>query len=257
LENLPNGLGITLCAGEQNDETYRKWFDAGAHRYLLRIESSNPEIFASIHPESQKLETRIECLKLLKTIGYQIGTGVMIGLPGQTIEHLAQDILFFKNMDIDMIGMGPYIVHKQTPMASFADDITTRQNDIFRLSLLMIAACRIILRDVNIAATTALQAMKEDGREQGLEFGANVIMPQLTPVEVRRDYLLYEGKPCLDENAVMCRACLEKRIRATGRITGYNEWGGSKHKTRKAHQSASVKHPETIYARRNPAIDRN
>lgn len=224
-EKLPYGIGITLCVGEQTRETYQRFFDAGAHRYLLRIESTSPELFSKIHPEQQKLENRIACLKTLKEIGYKVGTGVMIGIPGQTIEELADDILFFKSIDADMIGMGPYIVHSQTPMSMYQYDVKCRSEEIFALSLRMIAVTRLVLRNVNIAATTALQSMKPDGREQGLLFGANVIMPQLTPTEVRKEYLLYEGKPCLDENAEQCRDCLVGRITSVGRSIGYNEWG--------------------------------
>lgn len=222
---LPEGIGITLCVGEQTEDTYRRFYDAGAHRYLLRIESTSPEIFRRIHPEKQSLDNRINCLKILKKIGYKTGTGVMIGIPGQTIHDLANDILFFKELDADMIGMGPYIVHRQTPMASFENEVNTKHEDIFRMSLKMIAVTRLVLRNVNIAATTALQSMKPDGREQGLTFGANVIMPQLTPTEVRKNYLLYENKPCLDENAEQCRACLTGRIGSVGRVVAVNEWG--------------------------------
>jgi len=222
---LPDGLGITLCVGEQSESIYRRWYEAGAHRYLLRIESSTQELFGRIHPENQKLENRKRCLELLKKTGYKTGTGVMIGLPGQTIENLADDILFFKSLDIDMIGMGPYIVHRQTPMAQYSEDVFNRSEEIFALSLKMIAVTRLALRNVNIASTTALQSMKPDGREQGLAFGANVIMPQVTPVEVRKNYLLYENKPCLDENAEQCRSCLTKRIESAGRVAASNVWG--------------------------------
>lgn len=222
---MPDGIGITLCVGEQTEENYKRFFDAGAHRYLLRIESSSPTLFQKIHPENQKLENRIQCLQSLKRIGYRVGTGVMIGIPGQTIKDLADDILFFKEMDVDMIGMGPYIVHNQTPMAIYQEETKQRFEEIFSLSLKMIAVTRLVLRNVNIAATTALQSMKHDGREQGLRFGANVIMPQLTPTEVRKEYQLYEGKPCLDENVEQCRDCLTRRITSVGRVIGYNEYG--------------------------------
>lgn len=222
---MPDGIGITLCVGEQTEENYKRFFDAGAHRYLLRIECTSPTLFQKIHPDNQKLETRIRCLKSLKNIGYRVGTGVMIGVPDQTIEDLANDILFFKEMDVDMIGMGPYIVHNQTPMANYQEEIKQKFEEIFSLSLKMIAVTRLALRNVNIAATTALQSMKHDGREQGLRFGANVIMPQLTPTEVRKEYQLYEGKPCLDENVEQCRDCLTRRITSVGRVIGYNEYG--------------------------------
>ena len=222
---MPDGIGITLCVGEQTEETYRRFFEAGAHRYLLRIESTAPALFSQIHPESQKLGNRIQCLTILKNIGYRVGTGVMIGIPGQTIENLADDILFFKQVNVDMIGMGPYIVHTQTPMVTYQEEIRGKFEEIFSMSLKMIAVTRLVLQNVNIAATTALQSMKHDGREQGLRFGANVIMPQLTPTEVRKEYQLYEGKPCLDENVEQCRDCLTGRITSVGRVIGYNEWG--------------------------------
>lgn len=223
---LPDGLGITLSLGQMSEADYRRLYDAGAHRYLLRIETSNPALFATLHPPAQSYASRVQCLKVLRTIGYQVGTGVMIGLPGQTLADLADDILFFGNMDIDMIGMGPFIPHPQTPLGQA--DIPPLKERI-RLSLLMIAATRLRLRDVNIAATTALQALDPVGREKGLKFGANVMMPQITPQDVRRDYQLYPGKPCIDENADDCRSCLEARIAMAGRVIGYNGWGDSRH----------------------------
>jgi len=226
---LPDGIGITLCVGEQTRETYERFFAAGAHRYLLRIESSTPRLFEFIHPKTQKLQSRIECLRTLKNIGFQVGTGVMIGLPTQTLEELAEDVLFFKDMDVDMIGMGPYIVHTETPMALHKDETAARHDEILQLSLNMIAVTRLVLKNVNIASTTALQAMDATGREKGLLFGANVIMPQSTPTDVRNDYLLYEGKPCLDENALQCKNCIERRITSIGREPGYNSWGDSLH----------------------------
>ena len=219
----PEGLGITLCVGEQAPETYARWFAAGAHRYLLRIESSSPELFCRLHPENQRLETRVACLKVLREIGYQVGTGVMIGLPDQTVEHLIGDLLFFRDLDVDMIGMGPYIPHAQAVLPG-APAIPPAEERL-RLGLRMIAAARLLLSDVNIAATTALQAMADDGREQGLRFGANVIMPQVTPLHVRRDYTLYDGKPCLDDSAGQCARCLENRITSAGRRILRNAWG--------------------------------
>jgi len=226
---IPNGLGITLCVGEQTKDTYERFFNAGAHRYLLRIETTSPSLFKKLHPGPQTLENRKNCLKILKDIGYQVGTGVMIGIPGQTVQDLADDLLFFKEYDIDMIGMGPYIVHQQTPMNKYSEEIEIRKEEIFGLSLNMIAAARILLKDVNIAATTALQAMDPIGREKGLQFGANVVMPLITPSRVRKDYQLYDGKPCIDEQAEDCRECLLNRVKGLKREVGFNEWGDSKH----------------------------
>jgi biotin synthase len=225
-DKQPDGLGITLCIGQQSYETYQRLYDAGAHRYLLRIESTNPKLFAKIHPADQTFESRVECLRMLRDIGYQVGTGVMIGLPGQTIEDLADDILFFSTMDIDMIGMGPFIPHPETPLwGQPVADVPAR----VQLALLMIAATRLKLRDVNIASTTALQALDPVGREKGLKFGANVIMPQMSPTDVRADYQLYPGKPCLDENAKECQSCLNMRIEFAGRKIGLYAWGDSQH----------------------------
>ncbi len=226
---LPQGLGITLSVGEQTPETYRRFFEAGAHRYLLRIETSSPELFSRLHPAGQTFDARMQSLICLRDIGYQVGTGVMIGLPSQAIADLADDILFFKRQDVDMIGMGPYIVHKQTPLAGLGQEAAGRKKQVFDLALRMIAVARLVCRDVNIASTTALQAMEPLGRELGLQHGANVVMPQATPPRVRREYQLYEGKPCLDENADVCRTCLEQRIRSLGRDITLNAWGDPRH----------------------------
>jgi biotin synthase len=228
-DKLPNGLGITLSVGEQTYETYERFFYAGAHRYLLRIETTSPVLFKQLHPENQTLENRKKCLKMLKQIGYQVGTGVMIGFPNQTIEDLCEDIFFLKENNIDMVGMGPYIVHYQTPMKKCYEETSEKKKEIFDLSLKMIAVVRLLLKDVNIAATTALQAMDPIGREKGLEFGANIIMPLVTPSGVRKDYQLYNGKPCINEQAGDCRQCLLNRIESVNRDVGFNEYGDSKH----------------------------
>ncbi|MFA6572429.1 MAG: [FeFe] hydrogenase H-cluster radical SAM maturase HydE [Bacteroidota bacterium] len=226
---LPDGVGITLCVGEQTSETYKRFFDAGAHRYLLRIETSNPVLFSEIHPESINFENRLHCLEILKEIGFQVGTGVMIGIPNQTLEDLADDILFFREMNIDMIGMGPYIVHSQTPMSHLQYLYAGKKEDNYKLSLNMIAVTRLVLKDVNIASTTALQAMYAMGREAGLMHGANIIMPMLTPTELRKEFQLYDGKPCIDEFSNDCFDCIQRRIESIGRSVALNEWGDSKH----------------------------
>ncbi|MBN1282715.1 MAG: [FeFe] hydrogenase H-cluster radical SAM maturase HydE [Proteobacteria bacterium] len=222
-------LGITLSCGEQSEETYRRWFESGAHRYLLRIETSDPELYARLHPADQGFERRVQCLRSLRAAGYQVGTGVMIGLPRQTAEHLANDILFFSQMDIDMIGMGPYVLHDETPLAAEAVNTPGERRRRLSLALRMIALARIVMPDLNIAASTALQALDTGGRELGLLAGANVVMPNITPREYRGDYLLYEGKPCVGEDADMCRGCLERRINSIGEKVGWDEWGDSRH----------------------------
>ena len=216
-ERLPQGVGITLSVGEQSPETYAEWFAAGAHRYLLRMESSSPALFAALHPPVQRYEKRVDCLRQLKSIGYIVGTGVMIGLPGQTVQHLADDILFFRDLDADMIGMGPYIPHPQAVLPHPVPDAATR----VALTLRMIAATRLALPTVNIAATTALQTLAADGLVQGLRHGANVVMPQATPLRVRQQYTLYDGKACLDDSAA--QVCIQ--IHAAGRRILRDAWG--------------------------------
>lgn len=225
-----NELGITLSCGEQSLETYRRWFDSGAHRYLLRIESSNPELYRRIHPDNDfhRFDRRLQVLSDLRLAGYQVGTGVMIGLPFQTTEDLANDLLFLKQLDVDMVGMGPYIEHEGTPLYDFRHLLKTKQ-ERFDLALKMIATLRLLMPDINIAAATALQAIDPAGREKALAIGANIIMPNLTPTKYRKEYQLYEDKPCLDEDAELCRNCLEARIEISGCEIGYGEWGDSQH----------------------------
>lgn len=225
-----NELHITLSLGEQTEETYRRWFNAGAHRYLLRIEVSNPDLYKKLHPDDKNHDyyERLEALKRLKKVGYQVGTGVMIGLPFQTLENLAEDLLFFKAFDIDMAGMGPYIEHHDTPLFQYTHLLKPRQ-ERFDLSLKMVALLRIMMKNINIAATTAMQSIDPQGREKAIMVGSNVIMPNLTPVKYRENYLLYEDKPCLDEEAEACRGCLEARLHIAGAEIGYGEWGDSQH----------------------------
>ncbi len=228
IKELSGGkLGLTLSLGEQTEETYRRWFDAGAHRYLLRIETSTPEFYSTLHPADHSFSARIECLKTLRRIGYQTGTGVMIGLPGQTIDHLVGDLLFFREMDIDMIGMGPYIVHNETPLANRMPEFSAEKQ--VTMGLKMIAAARLFLKDVNIASTTALQALHPRGRELGLLAGANVIMPNVTDTQYRPSYQLYQNKPAINENSEQSRLALEKSIANIGETIAYGEWGDPRH----------------------------
>ena len=230
IKTLSNGeLGITLSLGEQTLETYKKWFNAGAHRYLLRIETTNKELYKKLHPPDHDFEKRKECLYLLKQAGFQVGTGVMIGLPGQTTDDLINDILFFKELDVDMIGMGPYLVSENTPTAQLVEDFDSIKERQYHLGLKMIAAVRLFLRDVNIASTTALQALKTYGREMGLRAGANIIMPNVTDTFYRPNYQLYNDKPCVDENSDLCIDCLESRIVKIDEEIGFGEWGDSPH----------------------------
>jgi len=223
-------LGITLSVGEQPESVYRQWFEAGAHRYLLRIETTNQSLYRKIHPADQhhNFNRRLDCLNSLKAIGYQTGTGVMIGLPFQTTGDLADDLLFFQQFGIDMVGMGPYIEHSETPLYEYRHGLLPIQ-ERFNLSLKMIAVLRILMNDINIAAATALQAIDPLGREKGIKVGANIIMPNITPGLYRNDYKLYENKPCVDEEPAQCKGCLDARIALADGEIGYGEWGDSKH----------------------------
>ncbi|MBF0365675.1 MAG: [FeFe] hydrogenase H-cluster radical SAM maturase HydE [Oligoflexia bacterium] len=223
-------LRITLSCGEQSAEVYERWYAAGATRYLLRIEPSKRELNHQIHTqdENHSFEKRVECLKLLKRLGYQTGTGVMIGLPGQNTLDLASDLCFFRDLDIHMVGMGPFIEHQETPLAGSHPQMLPLQERLF-LALKMVAVLRIMMKDINIAAATALQAIDPTGREQALAVGANVIMPNITPKKYREDYKLYENKPCTDEDPWQCQGCLERRIASVGNTIGYGEFGDSKH----------------------------
>lgn len=225
-----NKLGITLSVGEQTEDTYKKWFDLGAHRYLLRIESSNEELYNKLHPNNEKhcFKRRMECLQSLQKIGYQTGTGIMIGLPFQTYEHLADDLLFMQNFNIDMVGMGPYIEHHDTPLLQYKDSLMPLKTR-FDLTLKMIAILRVMMKDINIAAATALQAIDPVGREKAIKIGANIIMPNITPGQYRDDYKLYENKPCTTDDADDCKNCMNVRIGLTDNTIGYGKWGDSKH----------------------------
>ena len=230
-----DALGITLSLGEQEEEeVYRRWKAAGAHRYLLRIETSSPELYKTIHPSSHTYERRVECLRTLRRLGYQVGTGVLIGLPGQSLADLARDIQFLHEIDADMIGMGPFIPHPDTPLGARGSNPASqfpscggvpegRGGLALELGLRMIAVTRLYLHDVNIAATTALQTLAADGRERGLLAGANVVMPNITDTRYRHDYQLYEGKPSLDETAETSRTALERRITAIGETIAWGE----------------------------------
>jgi biotin synthase len=223
-------LRITLSCGEQSAETYKLWHDSGAHRYLLRIESSNPELYRKLHPNdaNHSFQRRLDSLFSLQQTGYQVGTGVMIGLPFQTPDDLAGDLLFMQQFNIDMVGMGPYLEHEETPLYEFRDMLLPRE-ERFQLTLKMIAILRILMKDINIAATTALQAIDKLGREKAIKIGANVIMPNITPGKYRDDYLLYQNKPCTDENPDDCKTCLEARIALADNVIAYGEWGDSKY----------------------------
>ncbi|MCX7697801.1 MAG: [FeFe] hydrogenase H-cluster radical SAM maturase HydE [Bacteroidales bacterium] len=223
-------LGITLSLGEQEEETYRRWFEAGSHRYLLRIETSDQELFHQIHPVDgyHTYERRLECLYTLKKIGYQVGTGVMIGLPGQTIRSLARDLLFMKEFDIDMCGMGPYIEHKNTPMYQRKHELLPPY-ERFMLSIKMVACLRLLMRDINIAATTAMETLHPSGRLMAFKAGANIVMPNITPEKYHDKYWLYENKAGSKQQIELLKIRITQEIYKAGLEPGFGQWGDSKH----------------------------
>jgi len=225
-----NEVGITLSCGEQTAATYKEWFNAGAHRYLLRIETSDRELYYKLHPNDKKhsFDTRLSAIGQLRAEGYQVGTGVMIGLPFQTIDHLAGDLLFFQTMNIDMVGMGPYLEHSQTPLYQYRHLLLPPEKRL-ELSLKMVATLRLLMPDINIAATTALQVLHLEGREMAVLAGANIIMPNMTLPEFRPDYLIYEHKPGIDDDAAISKSKLEQNLYNAGISIGYGEWGDSRH----------------------------
>lgn len=200
---------ITLSIGEKLKESYQAYFEAGANRYLLRHETANDAHYRSLHPDSMSLKNRKQCLYDLKEIGYQVGSGFMVGSPYQTTEHLIEDIRFLQGLQPDMIGIGPYITHEDTPFSSF-------ESGSLSLTLRLIAILRLMFPYALIPATTALGTIHPQGRELGLKAGANVVMPNLSPVKVRKLYTLYDNKICTGEEAAQCRGCLERRVVSAG-----------------------------------------
>jgi biotin synthase len=200
---------VTLSVGEHEYDTYKLWREAGTDRYLLRHETADNRHYCKLHPESMSPEHRKQCLYNLKKLGYQTGAGFMVGSPYQTTANLADDLLFLADLKPEMIGIGPFIHHDQTP---FAD----KHDGSVELTLFLLSVLRIMFPDVLLPATTALGTLLPDGREQGILYGANVIMPNLSPVEDRKKYLLYNNKICTGEDAAECHICLAKRIASIG-----------------------------------------
>ena len=200
---------VTLSIGEKPRESYQAFFDAGADRYLLRHETADPEHYGKLHPEAMSLENRKKCLFDLKEIGYQVGSGFMVGSPYQTTENLISDLRFLQKLQPDMIGIGPYITHADTPFAEF------KSGDVM-LTLRLVSILRLMFPYALIPSTTALGTIHPQGRELGLKAGANVVMPNLSPVSVRKLYSLYENKICTGEEAAQCRGCLERRVESAG-----------------------------------------
>lgn len=200
---------ITLSIGEKSKESYQAYYDAGANRYLLRHETADPVHYGKLHPPELNAANRKQCLFDLKEIGYQVGSGFMVGSPYQTTENLIADLRFLQELKPDMIGVGPYITHAETPFAAFP-------SGSFELTLRLVAVLRLMFPYALIPATTALGTIHPQGRERGLQAGANVVMPNLSPVGVRKLYDLYENKICTGEEAAQCRGCLERRVKSAG-----------------------------------------
>ncbi|MDD6648316.1 MAG: [FeFe] hydrogenase H-cluster radical SAM maturase HydE [Firmicutes bacterium] len=207
-KNFPD-CAVTLSIGEKSYESYKLFREAGADRYLLRHETADDSLYSSLHPDEMKLETRKQCLYDLKNLGYQVGAGFMVGSPGQTLEHLAKDLVFIQELRPQMVGIGPFIPHHDTV---YADE----KAGSVELTLFLLSVIRIMLPKVLLPATTALGTMDPIGREKGLGSGANVVMPNLSPVKNRKMYELYDNKICTGEEAAECRGCLGMRVASAG-----------------------------------------
>ncbi len=200
---------ITLSLGERPREVYEAFFDAGANRYLLRHETAIGAHYQKLHPRELRLENRKACLQDLKAIGFQVGTGFMVGSPHQTVENLVADLVYIKELNPQMIGIGPFIPHQHTPYKD-------ARPGTLEETLLLISILRLMLPKALIPATTALGTIDPNGRESGILAGANVVMPNLSPVSVRKDYSLYDNKICTGDEAAECRVCLSKRVEGIG-----------------------------------------
>ena len=207
-KNHPDSA-VTLSVGERSRETYQAWFDAGADRYLLRHETADKAHYEKLHPSSMSFENRVRCLYDLKEIGYQTGAGMMLESPYQTTDNIVTDLKFLKDLKPEMIGIGPFIPHKDTPFAG-------EKAGGAELTLFMLGILRLMFPAALIPATTALGTVDGTGREKGINAGANVVMPNLSPVNVREKYLLYDGKICTGDEAAACIKCMQLRISKVG-----------------------------------------
>ena len=204
---LPNNA-ITLSIGERSYESYKKMFKAGADRYLLRHETATKTLYEKLHPNAS-FENRRKCLEDLREIGYQIGSGFMIGLPEQDNNSLVDDLIYTKQLKPHMCGIGPFIPHKDTPL-------NNEEGGTLEKTIIMIAILRLLLPDTLLPATTSLGTIDPTGREKGIKAGANVVMPNLSPTDVREKYSLYDGKICTGDEAAECRMCIERRMNNIG-----------------------------------------
>lgn len=210
-------VAVTLSIGERSCEDYKAFREAGADRYLMRIETTDKNLYHKLDPE-MSWQRRYECLLILKELGYELGSGIMVGLPEQSIESIADDLLFLKKIDVDMAGIGPFIPHLNTPLAK-------EKGGSLHLALRTMAVMRLLLPDINIPATTAMESLHPRGRIMALQSGANVVMPNVTEGEYRKLYELYPGKICVNDTPVHCRSCIGLKIMSIGRTigSGYGE----------------------------------
>jgi len=228
-------LAVTLSLGERDEAELAAWRAAGADRYLLRFETSNATLYNGIHPPHPAVRVdRMELLRRLRNLGYEVGSGVMVGIPGQRFEDLANDIDLFRTLDLDMIGVGPFIPHPDTPLAETlgageADQVPATPVMTYKV----VALTRLVCPQVNIPSTTALASLDPiQGRELALQRGANIVMPNFTPPKYRQSYEIYPGKACVHEEAETCLRCIERRIQSVGRTIGVGR-GDSPHRLRR------------------------
>lgn len=210
-------VALTLSVGERDYEDFKAFRDAGADRYLMRIETTDRDLYHRLNP-GMSWERRHECLLMIRELGYELGSGIMVGLPGQTVESIADDLLYLKDIGIDMAGIGPFIPHPETPLAGEAGG-TLEQ------ALRTMAIMRILMPDINIPATTAMESLHPQGRIMALQAGANVVMPNVTEGEYRRLYELYPGKICVNDTPAHCRSCIGLKIKSIGRTIGQGRGG--------------------------------
>lgn len=209
IKNRYTDCAITLSLGERSKESYQMLYNAGADRYLLRHETADKEHYEKLHPENMSFEKRMQCLADLKEIGYQVGCGFMVGSPYQTVKSLAKDLKFIEEFEPQMCGIGPFISHNATPFAN-------EKSGTLEMTLYLLSIIRLIHPNLLLPATTALGTIHPQGRELGILAGANVVMPNLSPLSVRKKYELYDNKICTGEESAECRACLNKRMEAIG-----------------------------------------
>ena len=213
-------VALTLSVGERDYEDYKAFRDAGADRYLIRIETTDRDLYHRLNP-GMSWEHRHECLLMIRELGYELGSGIMVGLPGQTVESIADDLLYLKDICIDMAGIGPFIPHPETPLAN-------ESGGTLEQALRTMAVMRLLMPDINIPATTAMESLHPQGRIMALQAGANVVMPNVTEGEYRRLYELYPGKICVNDTPAHCRSCIGLKIRSIGRTIGQGRGGHMK-----------------------------